>query len=336
VPRLTAADERLAHQIPEPLPNVVSRHEHWRESYFFVMHPPEGTAGDVVIVTMATYPFSERLDSYQMGRMGGAFVFALHERPYGDDPHATVVGPVTVDVAEPYRTVRVQVLGEGASPELDLVFSARTAPYGMRRGTMKRGDEIIWDQSQMIQSGWFDGWYSHGGERREVRRWWGQRDHSWGIRDHVRCPMWMWLALQFPDGMLGIWHWELADGSRVFTDGCFAPADGSEPTPVVDFRHDLSWLGEDGEPCSYGRDGLGVRGLGGTVDVTLAGSPEEAGPLVVTARGTWAMPYGPRGGGQHLCEVATSDGREGNGVIEITGAHHHRFFPVPRAERLPT
>jgi hypothetical protein len=198
---------------------------------------------------------------------------------------------------------------------------------------MKRGDEIIWDQSQMIQSGWFDGWYSAGGERREVRQWWGQRDHSWGIRDHVRCPMWMWLALQLPDGMLGVWHWELADGSRVFTDGCFAPADGGEPVPVVAFGHELSWLGADGEPCSYERDGEAVRGLGGTLEITLAGAPQ---PLVVEALGTWAMPYGPRGGGQHLCEVRTSDGRQGNGVIEITGAHHHRYFPVPRAERLPT
>ncbi len=332
VPRLTPADERLAHQIPEPLTHVVTRHEHWRESYFFVMHPAEGSDGDVVILTMATYPATERLDSYQMGRIGGSHVFTLHQRAFGADPHATVIGPVSVDIAEPYRTVRLQVLGEGASPELDLVFHARTAPYAMRRGTMKRSDEIIWDQSQMIQSGWFDGWYSLGGERREVRHWWGQRDHSWGIRDHDRCPMWMWLALQLPDGMLGLWHWELANGAPVFTDGCFAPADGSEPVPVVGFRHDLEWLGDDGAPCSYEKFGTNVRGLAGTVEITLEGRDA----LVVEARGAWAMPYGPRGGGQHFCTVEVSDGRRGNGVIEITGAHHHRYFPIARAESLPS
>jgi hypothetical protein len=332
VPRLSPSDERLAHQIPEPLRHVVTRHEHWRESYFFVMHPPEGNEGDVVILTMATYPATERLDSYQMGRIGGAHFFALHQREFGDDPHATVIGPVTIDISEPFRTVRLQVLGEGAAPELDLVFRARTAPYAMRRGTMKRQDEIIWDQSQMIQAGTFDGWYSLHGERREVRDWWGQRDHSWGIRDHPRCPMWMWLALQLPDGMLGLWHWELANGAPVFTDGCYAPSDGSEPIPVVGFCHALDWLDADGAPCSYGLDGADVRGLSGAVEITLAGRE----PFVVEAAGKWAAPYGPRGGGQHFCTVQLSDGRSGNGVIEITGAHHHRYFPIARAESLPT
>ena len=55
MPRLTAADELFVHQIPEPLPNVVTDHDHWRESYFFILHPRE-QAGDVVILTMAHYP----------------------------------------------------------------------------------------------------------------------------------------------------------------------------------------------------------------------------------------------------------------------------------------
>ena len=36
--RLTAADEGFFHQIPEPLPNVAVQHDHWRESYFFILH----------------------------------------------------------------------------------------------------------------------------------------------------------------------------------------------------------------------------------------------------------------------------------------------------------
>ena len=35
MPDLTAMDEYFVHQIPEPLPNVVTHHEHWRESLFF-------------------------------------------------------------------------------------------------------------------------------------------------------------------------------------------------------------------------------------------------------------------------------------------------------------
>jgi hypothetical protein len=337
--RLTPLDERLAHQIPEPFPAVVTHHEHWRESYFFVLHPGAGHDGDVVILTMATYPATARLDSYQMGRIGGSHVFALHERPYGDDPHETLVGPVRVEIEEPYRRLRLTVDQRRAAPsglsvarpELDLVVEARTEPYAMRRGTMKAGHEIVWDQCQMIQSGRFSGWYGTRDDRREVDGWWGQRDHSWGIRDHVRCPMWLWLALQLPDAMIGAWHWELANGARIFTDGCVAPAGGGEPVPVVDLHHELSWTGEGGRPVSYGEHGELVTGLAGRVELVLAGGER----LGLEVEGAWAARYGPRGGGQHLCTVTLDDGRVGNGVVEITGAHHHRYFPVARATGLP-
>jgi hypothetical protein len=329
--RLTAADEQFIHQIPEPLPNVAVHHEHWRESYFFVLHPTSGE-GDVVVLTMAHFPGREELDSLQLGRVNGEFVFARYQRPTGDDPHTSAVGPVTIDITEPYRTVRLRVEESDETPlSLDLTFDARTPAYGLRRGTMKRSEEIIWDQSHMIQSGTYSGHYKRHGRTVDVDGWWGQRDHSWGIRDHSRCPLWIWLAIQLPDGMLGVWHWELADGSTVYTDGCFAPSDGGAPVPVVDFRHDLTWTDEQGEPVSYGRDGMGVSGLAGAVEFVLA----DGNAVSVEAEGTWAVPYGPLGGGQHLMKVRTNDGRIGSAIYELTGAHHHRYFPVPRAERLP-
>lgn len=332
MPRLTPLDEQFVHQIPEPLPQVVTRHEHWRESYFFVAHNPD-RLGDVLILTMAHYPQREQMDSLQMGIVDGAHVFGHHVRPYDGDPHTTVVGPVTVDITEPFRTVELKVeAGPGVPLALDLTFRARTAAHALRRGTMKAGDEIIWDQSHMIQAGSFDGSYTPAdGETRVVDGWWGQRDHSWGIRDHARCPLWMWLAVQLPDGMFSVWHWEYANGARVYTDGCFAPADGSEPIPMVDFRHDLTWTDEAGKPVDYGRDGDGVRGLAGQVAFTLAGGRV----VTVDGAGTWAMPYGGYGGGQHQMEVTTDDGRQGTAIYELTGAHHHRYFPVARADRLP-
>lgn len=331
MPRLTALDELFVHQIPEPLPQVVTHHEHWRESYFFVLHPRE-QPGDVLILTMAHFPAHQNMDSLQMGIVGGRHIFARHVRPYDGDPHTTAVGPVTIEVVEPFETVQLRVASDPAAPlALDLTFQARTEAYGLRRGTMKAGEELVWDQSHMIQAGTYTGSYTIDGTTHEVDGWWGQRDHSWGVRDHRRCPMWMWLAIQLPDGMLGVWHWEYANGARVYTDGCWAPADRSEPVPVIDFHHELAWTGEDGKPVDYGVDGGEVRGLRGPVSFVL-----EGGQIVtVEAEGTWAAPYGPLGGGQHQMVVRTDDGRVGTAIYEITGAHHHRYFPVPRAEHLP-
>jgi hypothetical protein len=338
MPRLTPLDELFIHQVPEPLPNVATHHEHWRESYFFVLHRPDhrldadAGADDVLMLALAHYPAREEMDALQLGLVDGQHVFARHVRPYDGDPHTTAVGPVTVEVTEPLKTVHLRVSPDAEAPvSLDLTFRARTAAHALRRGTMKAGDEVVWDQSHMIQSGWYEGSYTADGVEQPVDGWWGQRDHSWGIRNHERCPMWMWLAIQLPDGMFGVWHWEYANGARVYTDGCFAPADGGEPIPVVDFTHALSWTDADGQPVDYGQDGSDVRGLAGRVSFTL-----EGGQVVtVDGEGTWAMPYGPLGGGQHQMVVRTDDGRSGTAIYEITGAHHHRYFPVARAERLP-
>ena len=101
---------------------------------------------------------------------------------------------------------------------MDLTFRARTKPYGLRRGSMRIDDDVVWDQCHMFQSGIYEGTYTANGVTREVREWWGQRDHSWGVRDHGRCPLWLWFQVQLPDGFFGVWHWELTNGARVYTD----------------------------------------------------------------------------------------------------------------------
>lgn len=341
--KLTAADELLVHQLPEPLTRKALHHEYWRESYFFVAHPPGGAAtDDVVIVTLATYPQHRTMDSYQMGRMDGGHVFALHARDWGDDPHTATAGPVHIDITEPYRTARVVVDDtDAAVAAVDLTFTARTEPYALRRGTMRWRDEVVWDQSHMFQAGVFNGSYTRHGVTHEVRDWIGQRDHSWGIRNHQRCPMWMWLALQFDDEMLGVWHWEYANGAPVYTDGCAAPAlasnggaagsGGGEPVPLVGFTHDLHFTDAAGNAVDYGRDGLDAVGLAGRVVMRFA----DGRSVTIDGEGERAAPYGERGGGQYLLRITADDGRTGVGIYEVTGAHHHRFFPVPRGEQLP-
>src|SRR6266480_4368337 len=92
-------DEYFVHQIPEPLPNVVTHHEHWRESLFFVAHSP-GELGDVVMLTLAHYPARGVMDSLQLGRIDGIPTLAHHERAYAGDRHSMAVGPVQIRITE--------------------------------------------------------------------------------------------------------------------------------------------------------------------------------------------------------------------------------------------
>lgn len=319
----TRWDEFFVHQLPELLPNVSTRHEHWRESHFFDVHDPAGV-GDAVFFTMAHYPAREALDSLQMGRVGGEQVIGYHARPYEGDPHTTAVPGARVEIVEPWEEVRIWADPDTSAIGVDLTFRARTRPYGLRRGTMRAGDDVVWDQAHILQSGTYTGAYTVAGTAHEVDGWPGQRDHSWGIRDHGRCPLWMWFQIQLDDGFLGVWHWELANGAHVYTDGCWACTDASDPVPVVGFRTDVEWLDAEGSPVGYGSNGDAVAGIAGRSTFTLAGGRT----ITVDAEGSFARPYEPfHRGGLSLMRVRTDDGRMGSAIYEVTGAHHHRWFP---------
>jgi hypothetical protein len=318
----TARDEELIHQVPLLLDRVDQHHPHWRESYFFDIHAPDsgGAAGegDVVFFTMARYPARGHMDSLQMGRVGGEQLIGLHDREDDGDPHTTDMPGARVEIVDPWKEVRIWADPDASAVGVDLTFRARTLPYGLRRGTMRAGDDVVWDQSHILQSGVYTGTYTVGGTTHEVDGWIGQRDHSWGVRDHGRCPLWLWFQIQLDDGFLGVWHWELPNGATVYTDGCWAGTDGSDPVPVVGFHHDVAWT------APYGTHGEAVGGLSGTCRFDLAGGRS----ITVEAEGTFARPYEPfQRGGLNLMRVRTDDGRTGTAIYEVTGARHHHFFP---------
>jgi hypothetical protein len=318
----TAMDEYFVHQIPQMLPEVVTHHHHWRESYFYDFHDPSGT-GDVVFFTMAHYPAQQRMDSLQMATIGGEQITGFRGRPYDGDPHTTSMPGARVEVVEPMREVRLWADAADAEIGFDITWRARTEPYGLRRGTMRAGDDVVWDQCHMFQSGTYNGTITARGATIEVKDWIGQRDHSWGIRDHGRCPLWIWWQTQLEDGFLGVWHWEYPNGARVYTDGCWAPTDGSDPVPLRDFRYEAEWVSAEGR-VAYGLHGEAVTGLRGRAEYVL----EDGRTIGVDATGTFARPYEPfHRGGLNLMQVRTDDGREGSAVWEVTGARHHHFFP---------
>ena len=337
--KFTALDERFAHQIPEPFPNVVHFHPDWRESLFFIMHERE-KPGDVLILTLAHFAARQEMDSLQLGRVGDSPIMARHVRKVDGDQDDFRVGPITIDVVEPLKKIRLVAAPSDQTPvSFDITFTARTAPYQLRRGTMKAKYEVIWDQSHMFQSGIYNGSYTHNGKTNQIDNWWGQRDHSWGVRSHARCPLWMWMPIQLEEGMLSVWHWEYPNGARVYTDGCFAPADGSEPIPVIDFQHDLHWLDAAGRPVSYEKFGDEVVGLAGNIVFTLQGGRK----IAVEASGRWAQRYSQLanradnvlGGGLSEMLVKTSDGVTGTAIFEITGQFHHKYFPIARGANFP-
>ena len=124
---------------------------------------------------------------------------------------------------------------------------------------------------------------------------------------------------------------EYANGAHVYTDGCWAGNDGSDPIPIVSFEHDVDWMDADGRPSKYGEHGEAVAGLAGTCRFGL----EDGRRLTVEATGSFARPYEPfQRGGLNLMTVTIDDGRTGTAIYEVTGARHRRFFPDTFVEGL--
>jgi len=138
---LTLMDEHFVHQLPEPLTNVATADPHWRESYLFAVHRPDALV-DIVFLTMAHYPRWEKMDSLQMGRVGGVALMGHHQRDDGGDPHTTDVGVASVRVVRPFEELHLWADPERCPIGMDLVFRARTKPYGLRRGTMRAGHDV--------------------------------------------------------------------------------------------------------------------------------------------------------------------------------------------------
>ncbi len=282
--RPTAMDEHFVHQLPELLPNVTTPGPHWRESYFFEMHRPDAS-GDVVFFTMAHRPGLQLTDSLQMGRVQGEQLLGVLHRPADGDPHTTAVPGARVEVVRPFEELHLWADPEVAAIGLDVVFRARTQPYALRRGTMRAADGIVWDQSHILQSGHYTGSYTVGGTTNRI---------------------------------------ELPNGARVYTDGCWAGADRSDPVPLVGFAHGLHWLDAAGKPTDYGTDGGAVAGLAGRCTFAL----EDGHRITVEAEGTFDRPYEPfHRGGLNQVRVRADDGREGTAIYEVTGARHHHYFP---------
>ena len=121
-----------------------------------------------------------------------------------------------------------------------------------------------------------------------------------------------------------MWNWELPNGARIYTDGCFAPAGDDDADPVIDFRHDLHWIDESGNEVSYGRDGDNVTGVAGHVDITLEGGRT----IGLDAEGRWAQRYGPLGGGLNEMTVRSERRLAGHRYLRA-----HRRAPSPLLPR---
>ena len=327
--RPTPLDELFVHQIPELLPNVAT--------------PPRRTGGRAssssstaptapAMSSSSRWPTTRHaamLDSLQMGRVGGdrdrrPTDPAVRRRP----AHHAGRRRCRIEVVEPCEEIHLwadpDAVRHRARPHLHAPAPSRTGCAGARCGP---ATSVVWDQSHMLQSG-----HVH----RHVHRRPARPTTSTGgsasattrgasaTTAAARCGCGS--RSSSPDGFLGVWHWEFANGARVYTDGCWAGTDGSDPVPVSTSSTTWSGSAPTASPPS-------TASTATTWPACAAGARSRwptAGGSTVEAEGTLRPARTSRStaAGSTRCGSRTDDGRDRHG--DLRG---HRRPPPPLLPR---
>ncbi len=251
---LTPLDDYLAHQAPETFDRVATSDKNFFDRYYFNCHDREGAV--LLALGMGLYPNLGVIDAFTSIVVDGAQHVIRSSRVLGADRMNTTVGPHTVEVLEGLRRLRIRCAPNEWDVSYDLTFEGVTFPYAEPRFYRRTGPRVTQDYLRMTQCGRWTGAITVAGRTYEVTpdRWWGARDHSWGIRPvgepegrtalHASAPRsfyWNWSPQQYPDFCLMYTVSEEQDGSRWHEAGGILPIVTSDGPPVgfTSVRHNL-------------------------------------------------------------------------------------------------
>ncbi len=253
---LTKFDELTCHQIASTFDHPDTSDRAWTEKLWMNVHD---TRGEVVLALgFGVYPNRNVMDGYAClnlaNRAQTNLRLSRELRPRLDE---LALGPLSWEVLEPFRRVRVR-LGENRSGlRFELDFLGRFEPgeeqphFGRSRG------RVFVHHCRYAQLGRAEGWVELDGQRiaLEPERHYAQRDHSWGVRMGVGAPeqgvqaqdidtfshmLINWVTLQFEDRALNAYLIEKADGriERLTGKLCRPLGDPRPPVELTSFEHD--------------------------------------------------------------------------------------------------
>jgi hypothetical protein len=202
---LSKADDYPIHQRPEPIATS-GTDRNFYDRYFFNAQSADGR--HFVAAALGVYPHLNLIDAAFCWMEGGQQRSVFASRILGMERMDTVVGPLSVEVVEPLKKLRVR-LAPTEGLEADLLFEGRHAPIEEPRFTWRQGPRTVMDVTRMTQNVAVSGSVLVDGDRQLLTGWHGTRDRSWGVRP-IGAPdaqptvpqqlpqfFWLWAPLNF-------------------------------------------------------------------------------------------------------------------------------------------
>jgi hypothetical protein len=179
---LSPLDDLPIHQTTEPVRVVFTSDRNFYDRYYFLAFSIDGRF--VMTGGLGQYPNLGVTDAYVAVTLDGHQHVVRASRELELDRSDTTVGPISVQVLEGLKRLRLRVEPNEGEVDLDLEWSASIPAFLEARHVNRRGSRITTETSRFAQTGWWTGTARVRGEefRIEPGAWRGGRDRSWGIR----------------------------------------------------------------------------------------------------------------------------------------------------------
>lgn len=253
---LTSADEYFTHQVALPHSLVGSSDPTWRERYVFNIHDVRQQE-TMLVCGIGQYPNQDTQEGFVCITTDKRQQNLRLSRSLLPDRDRTVVGPLSVEVVEPLRRLRL-ALGENESGmSFDITFDATMHPGLEERHFDTRRGRVTHDLMRYQQVGRASGWMNTGDASIDLTSddFWATRDHSWGMRPIPHTVQgvppappqaWkflLWAPMQFETFSVHLYVYELANGIAQHLSAMVCHAVGGDDAPqrVIAVHHEFEW-----------------------------------------------------------------------------------------------
>ncbi len=177
---LSPYDELPVHQTTRPLSVVANTDPGFDDGYFFGAFCAE--LSTFLFCGLRVNPNTDLVGGYVGLNRNGRQRTVRFSRTWRELCD-TRIGPFGFRIVEPYREIVLTLDQNASGLAMELHWLGLSPAYTEAHHLATHRGRPTTDQTRYVQAGTVAGWISLDDERIEVepRRWWGSRDHAWGL-----------------------------------------------------------------------------------------------------------------------------------------------------------
>jgi hypothetical protein len=254
---LSPLDDLPVHQIAEPISYVGTSDRNFYDRYYFNLFERSGAV--MATAGLGVYPNLGVADAFVAATYADRQHVVRASRELGANRADTTVGPISIEVLEGLRRLRLRATGDDAPVELDVTWEAAIPAFLEARHVNRRAARLTTETARFAQTGSWTGTLRIADERFDVSApdWSGGRDRSWGVRP-VGEPepagrrsgggpggfLWLYSTMQFDDFTILCILQEDRTGRRSLEQAVrlWPESAGRDPEPLGQIHHELEFV----------------------------------------------------------------------------------------------